>query len=136
MAQKRPKNFDEMAKISGIGSKKLDTYGAAFLEVIAGEVQEMHPSRKKFAGRNEGTVYDQLLEVQADLMRGECGTEKPMSCSASLLAKIAELKPRDAVSMNRILGDRSCGTVWIGVLGCHCRALNMALTTAFAKYVE
>jgi ATP-dependent DNA helicase RecQ len=39
-------------------------------------------------------------------MRGECGTEKPMSCSASLLAKIAELKPRDAVSMNRILGDR------------------------------
>ena len=32
MAQKRPKNFDEMAKINGIGSKKLDTYGAAFLE--------------------------------------------------------------------------------------------------------
>ena len=122
MAQKRPRNFDEMAKISGIGSKKLDTYGAAFLEVIAGEVQEMHPSRKKFAGRNEGTVYDQLLEVQADLMRGECGTEKPMSCSASLLAKIAELKPRDAVSMNRILGDRRAerfGSAFLAVIAAH-----------------
>ena len=122
MAQQRPKNFDEMAKISGIGSKKLDTYGAAFLEVIAGEVQEMHPSRKKFAGRNEGTVYDQLLEVQADLMRGECGTEKPMSCSASLLAKIAELKPRDAVMMNRILGDRRAerfGSAFLAVIAAH-----------------
>lgn len=106
MAQKRPKNFDEMAKINGIGSKKLNTYGAAFLEVVAGEVFEMHPTRKKFAGRNEGTVYDQLLEAQANLVRGECGTEKPMSCSASLLAKIAEVKPRDSVSISRILGER------------------------------
>lgn len=106
MAQKRPKNFDEMAKINGIGSKKLNTYGAAFLEVVAGEVHEMHPTRKKFAGRNEGTVYDQLLEAQANLVRGECGTEKPMSCSASLLAKIAEVKPRDSVSISRILGKR------------------------------
>lgn len=106
MAQKRPKNFDEMAKINGIGSKKLNTYGAAFLEVVAGEVHEMHPTRKKFAGRNEGTVYDQLLEAQANLVRGECGTEKPMSCSASLLAKIAEVKPRDSVSVSRILGER------------------------------
>ena len=106
MAQKRPKNFDEMAKINGIGSKKLNTYGAAFLEVVAGEVFEMHPTRKKFAGRNEGTVYDQLLEAQANLVRGECGTEKPMSCSASLLAKIAEVKPRDSVSISRILGKR------------------------------
>ena len=106
MAQKRPKNFDEMAKINGIGSKKLNTYGAAFLEVVAGEVHEMHPTRKKFAGRNEGTVYDQLLEAQANLVRGECGTEKPMSCSASLLAKIAEVKPRDSVSISRILGER------------------------------
>ena len=106
MAQKRPKNFDEMAKINGIGSKKLNTYGAAFLEVVAGEVHAMHPTRKKFAGRNEGTVYDQLLEAQANLVRGECGTEKPMSCSASLLAKIAEVKPRDSVSISRILGER------------------------------
>ena len=80
------------------------------------------PAVKKFAGRNEGTVYDQLLEVQADLMRGECGTEKPMSCSASLLAKIAELKPRDAVSMNRILGDRRAerfGSAFLAVIAAH-----------------
>jgi len=55
-------------------------------------------------------------------MRGECGTEKPMSCSASLLAKIAELKPRDAVSMNRILGDRRAerfGSAFLAVIAAH-----------------
>jgi len=45
-----------------------------------------------------------------------------MSCSASLLAKIAELKPRDAVSMNRILGERRAerfGQAFLNVLSQH-----------------
>jgi len=46
-----------------------------------------------------------LLEVQADLSRGPQGADKPMSCSASQLAKVASQKPRDEQSIARLLGD-------------------------------
>ncbi|MBT8411666.1 MAG: DNA helicase RecQ, partial [Octadecabacter sp.] len=82
MAEKRPRTLDDMARIGGVGAKKLDSYGKAFLEVINGEAAALHPRRQKLAGRNEGTIYDRLLEVQADLSRGPEGTDKPMSCSA------------------------------------------------------
>ena len=106
MAEKRPRTLDDMARIGGVGAKKLDSYGAAFLEVINGEAAALHPQRQKLAGRNEGTIYDRLLEVQADLSRGPAGTEKPMSCSASQLAKVASQKPRDEAALSRLLGDR------------------------------
>ncbi|UYV36862.1 DNA helicase RecQ [Rhodobacteraceae bacterium D3-12] len=106
MAEKRPITLDDMARISGVGAKKLERYGDDFLQVIAGEVEPVHPSRRKLAGRDAGAVYDRLLQAQADLARGEGGTLKPMSCSASLLAKVAEMKPRDSGAMLRILGDR------------------------------
>ena len=106
MAEKRPSNLDEMARIGGVGAKKLDSYGAAFLEVINGAVEEMHPTRRKLAGRPAGDVFDRLLEVQADLARGSDGIEKPLSCSASLLAKVAANRPQDAQAMERLLGER------------------------------
>ncbi len=106
MAENRPADLDEMARIGGVGKKKLDSYGAAFLEVINGEAEALHPSRQKLAGRNEGTIYDRLLEVQADLSRGPNGADKPMSCSASQLAKVASQKPRDEAALARLLGDR------------------------------
>ncbi|WP_299966791.1 DNA helicase RecQ [uncultured Roseobacter sp.] len=106
MAQTRPGNLDQMAQISGVGAKKLERYGAAFLEVIVGEAEQMHPTRRKLAGRVSGSVYDRLLEVQADLSRGGDGTCKPLSCSASLLAKVAQLRSADASSLERILGAR------------------------------
>jgi len=106
MAETRPRTLDDMARVSGIGSKKLESYGAAFLAVINGEAEGMHPARAKLAGRDEGTLYDRLLEVQADLSRGPDGTDKPMSCSASLLARVARQKPRDESAMARLLGDR------------------------------
>jgi ATP-dependent DNA helicase RecQ len=46
------------------------------------------------------------LEAQSKLLQGPDGIDKPMSCSAGLLAKIAGAKPRDAQSMERLLGDR------------------------------
>ncbi len=106
MAEKRPANLDEMAKIGGVGAKKLSSFGDAFLEVINGEAQNLHPTRRKLAGRDAGTVYDQLLEVQADLARGPDGIDKPMSCSASILAKVANSRPKDAASLERLLGDK------------------------------
>ncbi len=106
MAEKRPRTLDDMARIGGVGAKKLDSYGAAFLEVINGEVAATHPRRQKLAGRNEGTIFDRLLEVQAVLSRGPEGTDKPMSCSASQLARVASQKPRDAAALSRLVGER------------------------------
>lgn len=106
MAEQRPANLDEMARVGGVGAKKLSTYGDAFLEVINGAIEEMHPSRRKIAGRESASLYDQLLEAQSQLLRGPDGIDKPMSCSASLLAKVASMRPRDVDGITRILGDR------------------------------
>ena len=106
MAEKRPNCLDDMAGIGGVGAKKLEKYGDDFLSVINGEAAAMHPTRRKLAGRVAGSLYDQLLEVQDDLARGEGGTDKPLSCSASLLAKVASNRPGDLDGLTRILGER------------------------------
>ncbi|WP_170341854.1 DNA helicase RecQ [Ruegeria arenilitoris] len=106
MAEKRPMTLDEMARIGGVGAKKLDRYGDTFLEVIAGEAQAVHPARRKLAGREQGNIYDRLLEVQAQLARGPDGIDKPLSCSAAQLAKVAQMRPDDDRALEQILGDR------------------------------
>ncbi|WP_425039945.1 DNA helicase RecQ [Primorskyibacter sp. S187A] len=119
MAEARPSTLDDMAGISGVGAKKLERYGRDFLAVISGEVAEVHPARRKLAGKDAGGLYDRLLEVQTQLSRGDCGTQKPMSCSASQLAKLAEARPDDLGRMTRILGDRRAerfGAAFLDVL--------------------
>ena len=66
----------------------------------------MHPQRRKLAGRDAGGVYDRLLAVQAELARGALGTDKPLSCSASVLAKISQMRSADARTLEQILGER------------------------------
>ncbi|KIT17677.1 DNA helicase RecQ [Jannaschia aquimarina] len=106
MAERRPVTLDQMAGISGVGATKLDRYGAAFLTVITGEAPApVHPARAKLAGRDAGETYDRLLTAQADLIRGEDGTGKPLSCSSALLAKVAKCPP-DRAALGRVLGDR------------------------------
>jgi len=107
MAEKRPANLDDMAGITGVGATKLERYGKMFLEVVTGAVaQDLHPSRRKLAGRSEAALFDRLLEVQTDLARGGAGADKPLSCSASLLAKVASLRSADQGTLSRLLGDR------------------------------
>ncbi|MBB5720592.1 ATP-dependent DNA helicase RecQ [Loktanella ponticola] len=106
MAEKRPMTLDDMARIGGVGAKKLESYGNAFLEVIAGEAQQLHPQRRKLAGRNEGEVYDRLLAVQSELQRGPHGADKPMSLSASMLAKVAQLRGADSSAIERLIGEK------------------------------
>ncbi|MBE3639135.1 DNA helicase RecQ [Mangrovicoccus algicola] len=106
MAERRPQGLDEMARIGGVGAKKLEAYGAAFLEVIAGEAERLHPARRRLAGSRSGTLYDRLLSAQAELARGDCGTLKPLSCSAGQIARIAEMRPRDIAMMETILDAR------------------------------
>ena len=119
MAQRRPLNLDEMSRINGVGEKKLENFGNIFLEVINGQVDHMHPRRQKLAGAKEGELYDLLLEVQSKLLRGSMGVDKPLSCSASVLAKIVRLKPRSLSEMAKIIGPQKTdrfGVAFLDVL--------------------
>lgn len=119
MAETRPATLDAMARISGVGAKKLDRYGDMFLAVITGATEAVHPARRKLAGRSAGSLYDRLLAVQADLTRGTQGIDKPLSCSAAQLAKVAAMQPGDADGILRLLGDRRAerfGAAFLDVL--------------------
>ncbi len=119
MAETRPETLDQMAAINGVGSKKLERYGAAFLAVITGASEEVHPARRKLAGRNAGSLYDALMAAQAALVRGEDGTEKPLTCSASQIAKLAEARPTCPDSLSRVLDQRRAerfGAAFLDVL--------------------
>jgi len=104
MAETRPANLDAMARVGGVGATKLERYGAAFLEVINGAVEEVHPTRRKLAGRAAGEVYDRLIEAQRDLSRGDCGTLRPLSCTHSTLRQIAERRPSTLEALERLPG--------------------------------
>ncbi|WP_171131869.1 MULTISPECIES: DNA helicase RecQ [unclassified Ruegeria] len=106
MAEKRPMTLDEMARIGGVGAKKLERYGDTFLEVVSGEAKALHPARRKLAGREQGEIYDRLLEVQSQLSRGPEGIDKPLTCSAAQLAKVAQMRPDDPRGLEQLLGDR------------------------------
>ena len=107
MAQTRPQDLDAMARISGVGAVKLERYGADFLAIITGESSaKLHPARRKLAGQAGADLYDQLLECQAGLYYGADNTEKPLSCTAAQIAKIAQMRPRDAQSLSRILDEK------------------------------
>jgi len=119
MAQKRPSNLDQMARINGVGVKKLEKFGNLFLEVIGGKMERLHPSRRKLAGNKDGVLYDLLLDTQNRLIRGENGLDKHMSCSASLLVKIAKRKPDNLTELSEILGEKKTdrfGTAFLKVL--------------------
>ena len=105
MAQTRPDNLDAMARIGGVGAKKLDRYGAAFLAVITGAAeQDLHPARRKLAGRAAGSIFDRLQEAQTKLARGADGTGKYLSCTAATLRQLAERRPATLDEVERIPG--------------------------------
>jgi ATP-dependent DNA helicase RecQ len=104
MAEKRPADLDGMAGITGVGAKKLESYGAAFLEVINGAAEVLHPQRMRLAGRPAGPVFDRLADVQLALSRGEDGTGKYLSVTHSTLRLIAERRPASLSDLERIQG--------------------------------
>jgi ATP-dependent DNA helicase RecQ len=104
MAEKKPANLDQMAGITGVGAKKLDSYGAAFLEVITGAAEALHPARMRLVGKPEGALFDRLAEVQLSLSRGEDGTGKYLSCTHSTLRQIVERRPSTLAELQAIQG--------------------------------
>ena len=105
MAETRPETLDRMMGITGVGAKKLESYGAAFLQVITGAAATpMHPARRKLAGQDAGALFDRLAEVQLALARGDDGTGKHLSCTHSTLRQIAEQRPSTLSDLDRISG--------------------------------
>lgn len=105
MAEKRPLTLDQMMGISGVGAKKLESYGALFLAVITGaQPQVLHPARRSLVGRAAGDVFDRLSQVQLDLSRGPDGTGKYLTCTQSTLRQLAERCPRNLAELTTILG--------------------------------
>jgi ATP-dependent DNA helicase RecQ len=105
MAEKRPMTLDDMMDITGVGAKKLESYGATFLSVITGaETTPMHPARKALVGSDMGVLFDRLAEVQLTLSRGDDGTGKYLTCTHSTLRQIAERRPSTLGEMQAIQG--------------------------------
>ncbi|MFN3993214.1 MAG: DNA helicase RecQ [Tabrizicola flagellatus] len=104
MAERKPATLDQMAGITGVGAKKLESYGAAFLEVITGAAEGLHPARMRLAGRPEGALFDRLAEVQLALARGEDGTGKYLTCTHATLRAIVERRPSTLADLARIQG--------------------------------
>ena len=105
MATHKPATLDDFSRLNGVGAKKLEKYGKVFLAVLNGDAEEMHPARRKLAGKAAGDVFDQLKAAQLDLANGPHGTEKPMSCSTSVLAKVAGQKPASMEALVRLIGE-------------------------------
>ena len=104
MAEARPASLDDMARVNGVGAKKLERYGRAFLEVIAGDAPQMHPARERLAGRPEGALFDRLHEAELRLARGEDGMGRPMSLGSAILKRIAERHPCSEEELERVPG--------------------------------
>ena len=91
----------------------------AFLSVITGSTDCVHPNRRKLAGHSDGVLSDQLLEVQKSLVCGQFGTDELMVCSAFILAKIARVEPNTNNYMASILGMQKAerfGNAFLDVL--------------------
>lgn len=126
MAETRPVTLDAMARVTGVGAKKLETYGAAFLSVIRaaeGEApaQTPHPARVRLVtgGRDDGTLFDRLDDAQRELARGHDGTGRLMSLSAPVLARIARRRPSTAPDLARHLDPvqmERFGSAFLGIL--------------------
>ncbi len=103
MAERRPRSLDDMARITGVGAKKLESFGAAFLEVITGAAPAaLHPQRMRLAGQPAGGVFDRLAETQLRLACGEDGTGKLLSCTPAELRLIAEAQPLTLSDLDRL----------------------------------
>ena len=105
MATHRPVTLDDFSRLNGVGAKKLEKYGKVFLEVLNDTVEDVHPTRRKLAGKPAGDVFDQLKAAQIILVNGPQGTEKPMSCSTAQLAKIAGQRPDSMQTLARIINE-------------------------------
>jgi ATP-dependent DNA helicase RecQ len=121
MATQKPADLDAFSKLAGVGAVKLERYGKAFLEVIAGAQAEVHPNRRKLAGRGSGVLFDKLQEAQVSLAKGESGFDTYLNCTTATLSKIAQQRPRTLSELEVIQGmgakkTERFGGVFLGLI--------------------
>ncbi|MGB0497330.1 MAG: DNA helicase RecQ [Rubricella sp.] len=105
MVEAKPATLDDMARIPGVGAKKLDRYGRIFLEALNGApVDAPHPARAKLTGREGASLYDRIEAVARDLAYGETGTEKLLTLSPPLIGRIAKARPTTPAALERVRG--------------------------------
>lgn len=105
MVRLKPDSLDALAQISGVGAKKLERYGAIFLEVLTGTAPDpVHPVRSKLHGRAEAALFDRLQKVALDRAYGLEGTEKLLTISPALLSRIASARPDSSGQLSQIKG--------------------------------
>jgi len=105
IAARKPETLDALAQCHGVGARKLQSFGQAFLEVVtAGPVALPHPARQRLAGEPAAALFDALIDAQAGLMRGASGTDRYLVCTNATLAKIAEARPDDLAALARVPG--------------------------------
>ena len=124
MATSKPSNLDGFAQLPGVGAVKLERYGKAFLEVLNGAAEELHPARRKLAGQSSGELFDVLQELQVQLAHGDNGLDKFMSCSSGTLANIAKSRPDSLSALGKVKGmdDRKTerfGAAFLDAIGTH-----------------
>ena len=108
IALKKPKTFEEMFLISGVGKKKLSKFGDQFLKLVNGQnMTKMHPIRRRISGKPNAWLYDVLLSVINEHSRGSNGLAKPLYVSPSLIAKILERQPKKISDLQKINGMTS-----------------------------
>jgi ATP-dependent DNA helicase RecQ len=80
-------------------------YGIVFLSLINQDgILDMHPLRKKIAGRPTAKLYDVILEVINKNARGISGLDKPLHISASIIVRISESAPKTISDLKKING--------------------------------
>jgi len=104
MATQKPADLDAFSRLAGVGAVKLERYGKAFLEVIAGAQADVHPERRRLAGRDAGALFDRLQQAQVRLAKGESGFDTYLNCTSATLAKIAQQRPRDLHDLEKVQG--------------------------------
>ncbi|MFN3953462.1 MAG: DNA helicase RecQ [Pararhodobacter sp.] len=121
MAERRPATLDDFATITGVGATKLERYGISFLEIITREaVAVPHPARRKLAGGAGAGLYDRLTSAEQSLVRGACGTLKPLSLSPAQRARLAQQRPGDTQALQRLIGEKATerfGPAFLEILG-------------------
>ena len=95
-----------IALVFGVGLEYFfDNGDRPVLEIVrAGAAERVHPARARLAGQPEGALLDALRAAQAELVNGESGPDRTLHCTTTRPAKIAETRPRDHNSLERIPG--------------------------------
>ncbi|MEO0999267.1 MAG: DNA helicase RecQ [Pseudomonadota bacterium] len=105
IAARKPQSLDALAECHGVGAKKLESFGEAFLDVVrAGPALRTHPARARLAASGDGPLFDALVAAQQALTRGPDGTERYLTCTQTTLAKIAAARPASLDALERIQG--------------------------------